>query len=313
MNHKWQEFGSDTMGKINGKRRVEGYYKIYEQIYHHPQAAIFDIAEEITFSRNTVSKYLLEMIKKNILLPPFLGLKPAQNYTEYVSFLNFDNPDFVFTQLKELPHILYSAFCALSWNVLTVSTKPFDFSQLHHFQSLLFQGERGIIVTPRCGMNGTARLDMDTVNLDTLKKIKLPKQKKLPWDETQWKLFDLFKYNLRKKVTPTIRKGKVRYEDYMKWREPLKEHCTIHTLFYPRGLFSYRHWLFLIKTDYDISSLFQGWHASCIFTTVKDYVLALIPVMGRTHQRELLASFQELQDQLGIEQCYRSILLDHVY
>lgn len=301
------------MGKTGQKKKLKRYYKIYEQIYKHPQAAIFDISKKAKISRNTVSKYLHEMIEKNILVPPTLALKPTRNYTEYVTLLNFDSPDFVFTQLKELPYILYSAFCALNWNVLTVSLKLFDFSQLRHFQSLVFQGERGFVVTPKCGMNEATRLDTSTATLDTIPKLKTPKRKKLPWGEKEWKLYDLFKYNLRRKVTPTMKKGKVRYEDYMKWREPLEKYCTIHTLYYPLGFFNYMHWFFLMKTDYDISFLFQEWHASCVFTTVNDYVLALIPVIGRIQQREFLISFQELQNKLGIEKCYRSILLDHVY
>jgi hypothetical protein len=274
---------------------------------------ILDIGKKTSLSRNTVSKYLIKMIEKSMLLPPFLALNPARNYTEYVSILNFDSPDFVFTQLKELPYILYSSFCALDWNVLTVSTKPFDFSQLCHFQSLLLQGERGTIVTPLCSMNEDARFDMSTVDLDKIPKSNPPKRRNLQWDESQWKLYDLFKYDLRRKITPTLKKGKLRYEDYTNWREELEKYCTIHTLYYPLGFFNYMHWFFLMKTDYDISFLFQDWYASCIFTTINDYVLALIPVRGKPYQKEFLVSFQQLQTQLGIDVCYRSILLDHLY
>ena len=76
------------MGKSRMKR-LEKYYRIYEQIYANPVITICDIAENTGLSRNTVSKYLHHMYANKIIVGPYLTMKPAPNYKEYLYLMNF--------------------------------------------------------------------------------------------------------------------------------------------------------------------------------------------------------------------------------
>jgi len=71
----------------------------------------------------------------------------------------------------------------------------------------------------------------------------------LPWEKDEWKLFYAFKYNMRKTVTPLLKKINVRYETYAKWMETLENHCSIHTGFYPEGYKNYSSHCFLVSSD----------------------------------------------------------------
>ncbi|MGD2251273.1 MAG: HTH domain-containing protein, partial [Candidatus Methanofastidiosia archaeon] len=72
------------MGKITSKKRLENFYRIYEQVYHENTMSIYEIAQNAGISRNTVRKYLKKMYEQDMLQGPYLRVKPAENYTEYV-------------------------------------------------------------------------------------------------------------------------------------------------------------------------------------------------------------------------------------
>jgi response regulator of citrate/malate metabolism len=59
------------VGKITSKKRLENFYRIYEQIYQDNTMSIFEIAQNTGLSRNTVAKYLEKMYEKDILKGPY--------------------------------------------------------------------------------------------------------------------------------------------------------------------------------------------------------------------------------------------------
>jgi predicted transcriptional regulator len=54
------------MGKRQNKK-IRSYFRIYEQIVDDPTAYIQKIAKNTKLARNTVSKYLGEMYKQDIM------------------------------------------------------------------------------------------------------------------------------------------------------------------------------------------------------------------------------------------------------
>ncbi len=75
------------MGRKSQAQRRKGYYKIYEQIYKDPFMLVYEIAQNIGLSRNTVTKYLQEMYTSGVVVGPYLEMKPARTYKEYVHLL----------------------------------------------------------------------------------------------------------------------------------------------------------------------------------------------------------------------------------
>lgn len=248
-----------TMGKISQMRRKRNYFKIFEQIYETPSMSIYDISQKAELSRNTVSKYMKEMYAQGVLVGPQIRMKPAPNYKEYVYLMNFRNPFQVFEGLKGFPNVLYHVMAFGDWNIMAVTDRLLDFSQLIGFDSMVNQGMRGRSYTPKVEFtrwedsfeNSYGRVTQFISTRSGYRDRRLASP--LDWDEDMWKLYRTFKFNMRKKVTPTLRKIKVRYETYTKWMKTLEEHSTVHVGFYPDGYQTYMTYCFLFSSDYEDS------------------------------------------------------------
>jgi hypothetical protein len=253
-----------TMGKISQMKRKMNYHKIFEQIFEDPKESIYGISQKANLSRNTVSKYLRRMYAQEILIGPQIRMKPAPNYKEYVYLMNFKNPFQVFEGLKEFPHVLYHTMTFGDWNTMVVTDQLLDLSQLVGFQDMVRQGVRGRSYTPKVMFtewekgfsNAYDQINRFIPSTEYKERAIAPR---LDWGEDEWKLFHAFKFNMRKKVTPTLRKIKVRYETYTKWIEDLETHCTIHVGFYPEGYQAYMTYCFLFSSDHEraVRSLFS--------------------------------------------------------
>jgi hypothetical protein len=103
------------------KKKQARFHKIYAQVSSSPGIPIYEIADTTGMSRNTVSKYLLEMYRDTVLIGPQIRLLPAPNYKEYVYLMNFKNPFYFFQNVRGFPHVLYHAMTFGDWNSLVVS------------------------------------------------------------------------------------------------------------------------------------------------------------------------------------------------
>ena len=258
-------------------KRRKSYHKIYEQIYQDPRISLIDITQNTGLSRNTVSRYLQEMYSRGILVGPYLRMKPAQNHREYVYLMNFTDPFFAFKGLKGFPNVLCCAVTFGDWNIMVVTNRLLDFSQLVGFQSMVARGVKGITDTPKVEYIPWV-LCFTKIN----EKIKefTPAQRKsktrtspyLTWDNDEWKLYHAFKSNMRQKITPTLRKINVRYETYREWMGTLDTHCTIHTEFYPEGCKTYLSCCFFFSSNHKLTvqSLFSLFPISSRITDIGD-------------------------------------------
>jgi hypothetical protein len=186
--------------------------------------SISEIAQNTDMSRNTVAKYLKKMYEKDILQGPYLRVKPAQNYTEYVYLME-------------------------PWVQCAYQVEDY----LHEFEPELTPTQRNI----------------------------LPK---LPWGNKEWTLFSAFYGNIRKKITPTLKKIEMRYEEYTAWKNGLDMYCTPHTGFYPQGYTSYAHHCFLVSSEYEpqVKKVFSFFPTTSFFMEVGKSLLVIVSVPDPT-------------------------------
>ncbi len=285
----------DPMGKISQEKRIEGYCRVAGQLSENPFMNREKIARNAKLSRNTVSEYLKSMYKKNILIGPWMSLNPHSDYKEYVYLMNFSDPFHAYEGLKGFPHVLHHEMTFGDWNTMVITDRQLDFPQLVGFESLVYQGVKGNVYTPKI---------KSTTWDQSLKKIYEhiekftpgePESKKRPilplnWGEDQWKLYHAFKMNARKKVTPLLRNIKVKYETYLEWMETLHHHCTFHTEFYPKGCKTYLCYCFLLSSDYNQSviSLFSLFYTTPVIMEVGDRLLVFLKVVSSDVTRGLI-------------------------
>jgi DNA-binding Lrp family transcriptional regulator len=299
-------------------KKVRNYFKIFEEVYEDPTAHISDIAENTGLARNTVSKYLREMYKKTIITGPSLSMKSAPNYREYIYFLKFEDPLMVYNGLETFPHVLYHAVTSGDWNTMIVTDQPLDFSKLIGFQEMVHHDVKYVTDTPkpkyttweesfherhRSIEQFEPSIEHKNRNLATF----------LPWGNNEWKLFHAFQKNMRKKVSPVLRKIKVRYGAYTKWQEDLGEHCSFHTGFYPQGYSKYMHYCFLFSSNHEKSlrPIFSSFPTTSVVTELEDHLLVSTYVISSDVIRALLCIIYDMKAKRIITEFSHAVVLFH--
>ncbi|MGC1120250.1 MAG: winged helix-turn-helix domain-containing protein, partial [Candidatus Methanofastidiosia archaeon] len=284
--------------------KLHCFHKIYEQITSSPGMPIYEIAANTTLSRNTVSKYLQEMIEDCVLLGPQLRLLPSSTHKEYVYLMNFRNPYHLYHNLSGFPHVLYHAMTFGDWNAMVITDQLIDFSQLVGFENILFQGVRYHSYTPETvcipWSEGFERCSHQIKRFTPHTEYKnrtLPPA--LTWGEDQWKMYYAFKDTTRKTATTTLKKIGVRYEEYVTWMEDLKTHCTYHTGFYPEGYYTYLTYCFLFSTDYEqtVKDLFSSFPTTPFIIEVGNNILVFTSVILSELKRKLFCCIYDMKTQ----------------
>jgi DNA-binding Lrp family transcriptional regulator len=309
-----------TPGDSMIKRKLQYFYRIYEQIDRENTISIYEISQNTGISRNTVSKYLHLMYQNHILQGPYLRVNPAQNYSEYVYLMQFNNPYTAFQSLKGFPHVVYYALLFGKWNTIVITNRFLDLSQLVGVKGIVYQGKRGISLTQKANLLSWVPGVYEAQ--EYLKNFEggTPQRKKevlpvLPWESQEWKLFSTFNHDIRKRKTPVLRKIDVRYEEYISWKETLDRYCTSHTGFYPDGYKSYDHHCFLMSTDYkeQVKEFFSFFPTSSFFMDLGEYLLVIASVKGPDITRWLYCMVHTMEIQGMINRFQHAQFLFHEY
>ncbi|KYK30080.1 MAG: hypothetical protein AYK19_18755 [Theionarchaea archaeon DG-70-1] len=304
-----------NMGKITQDRRLKHYHKIFEQIYESPLIPLHDISINTGLSRNTVSKYLKDMYARDIIQGPYIRMKPALNYREYVYLMNFTDPWIAF--LEGFPHVVYHAMTFGDWNTMVVSNRLLDFSQLVGFESVVHQGVRYCSHTPKTGhisWNESFEKVYEQLTQFTpvREEYKNRRLTALNWGEDEWKLYHAFNF-MRKKATPVLRKINVRYETYVKWMKSLETNCTVNTGFYPQGYKTYACYCFLFFTDHEesVKSLFSLFPATSFFIELDKQLLVFTHVKSSKEKRNLFCLVYDMKTKRMIKGFKHTVVLFH--
>ncbi|MBU7024989.1 MAG: hypothetical protein HXS40_12580 [Theionarchaea archaeon] len=246
------------MVKKSVLHKLERCHRIYEQVYQDPLMPVYTIARNADLSRNTVSKYLHEMVSQTSLLGPYLRIKPTPTYKEHVYLANFSDPKRKFTALSCFPPVLDVVHTFGDWNTLLITNQPLDITKMYGFQDLILSEYKYSTITLKTefiSWNAAfAKASMILEDPGSPSRLKRELASHLTWGEDQWKIYSIFNQNMRKTVTTSLKKVLVRFETYVEWREDLDTHCTVHTGFYPRSYSQYTgHWF-----------LFSSWYESLV-------------------------------------------------
>lgn len=307
------------MGKISQEKRMRRYFKIFEQIFHQPTLSLYDLSETTHISRNTVSRYLHDMYDEGMLKGPQIKLIPTTNYREYVYLLRFKNPFQVFEGLRGFPHILYHAMTFGDWNIMAITDRLLDFSQLVGFESVVRQGKRGYTYTPKVQHLTweQAVKKADTYVLDFSSQREESASRRigppLTWGRKEWALYHAFKMNIRKKATPILRKLKIRYETYSRWMETLQVHATVHVGYYPDGYEKYLSYCFLLSSDYEesVHTIFSFLPSTPYIIEYGSHLLVFANVISSKISRNLFCTLYDMKRKGIIKGCNQAIVVFH--
>jgi hypothetical protein len=270
-----------SVAKRSRLARLRVYHSIYEQIYREGQIPIWKISQNTGLPRSTTSRYISEMYEQKILVGPYLSMRAAPDYKEYVYLANFRNPQKKFPGLSHFPSVIDCALTFGDWNTFVVASQPLDVPRMHGFQELILVEQKYSAITPRTEFTtwdaafSKAYEAMDAGSPGNLKREVAPA---LDWREEQWKMYDGFCPNLRKIAAPALKESGIRYELYRSWKEELETHCTIHTEFYPESYDQYNHHCFLVRSSCEcqVLNVVSCLPATCRIVEMEKHLLIFI-------------------------------------
>ncbi|MBU7022487.1 MAG: hypothetical protein HXS41_15675 [Theionarchaea archaeon] len=288
------------MAKRSRQARLEIYHSIYEQIYNEGQIPIWKIAQNTGLPRSTISRYLTEMYGQKILVGPYLSMRAAPNYREYVYLANFHNPQKKFPGLSHFPSVVECALTFGDWNTFLVTSQPLDIPRMHGFQELILMEQKCSTITPKTEFttwDAAFSKAYEVMSAKLQGNLKRELAPRLDWSEDQWKMYNGFSSNLREMATPTLKESGIRYESYQAWKEKLETHCTIHTEFYPESHDQYNRHCFLVKSSCECQVLEMAscLPATCHVVEMKNHLLILVNTVSVDVLKRLIILMLDMQ------------------
>jgi hypothetical protein len=308
------------VGRISPEKKMLKYFKIYEQICDDPLLSVYALSQKARISRNTVTAYLKEMYEKQVITGPFLSMKRAQKYTEYVYFMNFSDPMKIFEGLKEFPHIVYHALTFGSWNTSIISERPLDFSRLVGFETMVYRDEKvesELLKAQMISWDAVFREKNESIHKFS-HRVKNQDVKEMPvldWRRDEWALYHAFKHNMRQPVTPRLKKIQVRHEIFGKWKKTIREYCTMQVGFFPERKENYSVCTFLLSSNYEkeVKLLFSHFPTSSLYMDMREGMMVSVYVRDPDCMRKLFCMVCDMKTKGIIEKFRHAQLIDEYH
>ncbi|KYK36390.1 MAG: hypothetical protein HXS46_13020 [Theionarchaea archaeon] len=297
---------------VTEKKLLE-YHKIYEQIYEDPFIPLYKVARNINIARSIVFRYAKEMYESSILQGPFISLKPAENRHQYAHFLVVDDPFSVYRWFEGFPGVISRSLTAGAWNVLVICDQLMDVSALEGVNNCIVKEVKGVT-----HLSKVSGVDWDE-SIQEMKSAPAPEEKfilyeegpELLWKEPEWTLFDQFKYNIRKKTLPVLKKVGIRYEQYQEWVSQLPEVALVQPAFFPLQQKNYFFFDFLFQSEYHkgLTNVLGMLPSTCYFFSVREYLLARLSFVDKKQRDDLYLVIKELVKKGYITRWFQAMVI----
>lgn len=271
--HKLQEVKEMT-ARLKQQRRE--YRTIYEIIHKNPRIFIKDIASLLHIDSDTASRRLKEALEKGYISKPQIRKRSYFDTKEYVYFLNCKNPVKLFSQCLQDDDVIYHSTMTGFANFWIISKEKVDIDA-----DIVIEGYRSdyyMSFAPNHSLKTTFQSiqekirKFDSKNYTSQKYIGTHWNETLGWDSEEEKLFKVFKYDLRKAITPVMKKNLISWRKIDAWLRNLSESCTIMMAYYPETISAYTPYLYVFETDYEdfVVDVFSELPTSTLFFHVSN-------------------------------------------
>ena len=259
------------------KDREEKQFRvIYEALYDKPRIFYKNLGDVLHISSDKASIKMQKAIKLGWFFNPQVRARSYANLMEYTYFLKCKNPARYFSEFINKESIIYHALTGGCANMWVVSKEELDFSCKN-----VVSGPRSDYLAsfpPNHSWDtGIHRMqkkveEFNPKDYEPEGLIKTHWNKTIEWDSEYEELFKEFNYDLRKPITPIMKKHLISWKKVDNWMKNLQTYCTIITGYYPGGIKSYDPYLFMLETDYEdfIVNLFSELPTTTIFFKVSN-------------------------------------------
>ncbi len=300
------------MSTISRAKKAQRFYKIYETMYDNPEIQFPFLKKKLNLYKNSLKKNINEMYDKKILNGPFLSIKPHETYKEYMYLLWCNNPSEMCNYLTADSRVLYVSRGFGDWNIIVVATRKLDFPRCEY--TVLHQGVRYGVYTSKVN-NGSQSANLKKARYQFYNNLLKEKKERtvapdLFWGEDEWKLFNVFRDNIRRKINSILQKYDISYGSYRKWKHTLKDHCTFHIEYYPDGSNTYLKVYLLFETDYEesIKQFLNLLSTSNTYIEIGNSLLAVVSLHPNTINK-IFHFFHELKSRKIIRSFRSAVFL----
>lgn len=300
------------MSTISKAKKAERFHKIYETMYDDPEIRLPLLKKKLNLYKNSLKNNLNEMYNKKILNGPFLSIKPHETYKEYMYLIWCNNPSEMCEDLATDAHVLYITRGFGDWNIIVVATQFLDFSRCEY--TVIHRGVRYGVYTSKVN-NGSQHTNFKEVRYQFYNNVVKEKKERtvvpgLFWGEDEWKLFHVFRDNIRRKVNSILQEYDISYGAYRKWKHTLKDHCTFHIEYYPDGSNTYLKVYLLFETDYEesIKQYLNLLSTSNIYVEIGNSLLAVVSLHPNAINR-IFRFFHELKSRKIVKRFRPAVFL----
>ncbi len=240
--------------KVTQEHKKKQYRKIYESMFNSAFIPVTDISQVLEVEWRQASKRLEEAKRQQIIVGPEGRIFSFKNIPEYVYLFNAEDPDTAFDGFSNDPHILYNAQIAGLCDTLVFSREKMDIkgdleiggprSDFHASFAPDQSFEQAL-------KKGLEKIEAFPSSYVPQKYLKNHWDETVKWDENDEKLYNYFKYDLRKKVGPLIKEQQMSKDIIYHFLETVEERCTIWTAYFPESYLNYMPYLYMFETDYE--------------------------------------------------------------
>lgn len=282
--------------RTSENQRRSQYRAIYELLFQNPRIYIKTISSKLGADPAVTGRRMKEAFDLGYIAGPEIRKRSYANLKEYMYFVNYTSSVKPFLTLMQDETITYHATMSGFANFWIISKK-----EIHVEDGLVVGGPRSdYYMSFAPGHSWETALQVMRKKVDTFQPgdyepkgtIKTRWDENVEWNATDEILFREFKHNLRKKLSPVMKKHQVSGEKLYDWLGRLTECCTITTSFFPDGFSTYDSYLFMFETDYEdfVIDLFSELPTSSLFFKVSNRLFLYAQVSGR------LVRFVNIQD-----------------
>ena len=272
------------------EQRRKQYWIIYQLLFQTPRVYIKDISSAIGADPSVTSRRIQEAFELGYIVGPQVRKRSYSNMKEYTYFVDCKDPRKQFLKLKKDKNVVYHAVMIGSPNLWIVSREKMDIkgdiivgglrSDYHISCAQNRSWEKSLQI-----MKGGAE-SFSPETFEPNGTLQTHWDETARWDTKDETLFREFKYDMRKKLSPIMRKHHTSGEKLYKWLEKLPECCTTATYYFPETASAYDPYLFMFETDYEdfLIDLFSELPTSSFFFKIENK-LVLMAYLKREYLR----------------------------
>lgn len=257
---------------------------IYELLHENPRVYIKDMASVLNINPHATSKNLEKAFNEGYVLPPQLRTRSFANMKEYMYFVHCDSVSEHYLTYIEDERVVYHAVMGGSANLWIISREkmriPGDilcegYRSDYHVAHATDHSWHHAITLMKEKIKNFNPLDYHPEDI-----VQTRHHESITWDSDFQSLYREFKYNVRSKLSPIMKRNRISAEKIYKFFDILPYTCTVFSRYFPETLSAYDPYVFMFKTNYEdfIVSLFSELPTSPLFFKVSDRLLVYVDV-----------------------------------